>query len=724
MHSAVTLVQAVRTLALMTIWLVPATVTALLLPAASPGANAPRRATEVAIVGNAFHINGQPTYAGRTWRGKKVEGLLLNSRMVQGIYDDLNPDTKIRWAYPDTKKWDADRNTREFVAAMAEWRKAGLLGFTINLQGGSPQGYSREQPWHNSAITPEGDLRPEYMARLKLILDRADELGMAPILGIFYFGQDERLKDEAAVIRAVDNTVDWIFEQGYRNVLIEVNNECNVRYDHAILQPQRVHELIERVKGRTRDGRRLLVGTSYGGGKVPEQNVVRTSDFILIHGNGVKDPRRIGEMVRQTREVPGYRPMPIVFNEDDHFDFDKPENNFTAAIGEYASWGYFDFRMQDEGFDEGYQSVPVNWGISSERKKGFFGLVKEITMGAEQENPVGESQSRVFPSNTWQTQSPAQLGLDEAKLAALRELVKGNGIVVRQGQIAFTWGDVTKSQDIASAAKPFISLLMLKAVEEGKLASVDDRLVEFEPRLAPLNGGKDAAITWRQLAHQTSGYGLTERPGESYAYNDFALALYYLTLTEKVFREPGTDVFRARVAGPLDFEDDFAFRNQDADRPGRLSISVRDLARLGLLFLCRGRWREEQILRPDLVDLMLAQPLPADFPLSAGKDADMIPGQKSLGGGKTITTCGPGFYAFNWWLNKADREGRRLYAALPEDAYLACGHGGSKMLWIVPSLDLVCAWRTEGIDDHDTSPGSETTVCARAARLLAASVQK
>ena len=38
--------------------------------------------------------------------------------------------------------------------------------------------------------------------------------------------------------------------------------------------------------------------------------------------------------------------------------------------------------MKGEGFDEGYQSVPANWGISSDRKKGFFRLVAEIT-GAE-----------------------------------------------------------------------------------------------------------------------------------------------------------------------------------------------------------------------------------------------------------------------------------------------------------------------------------------------------
>jgi len=68
-----------------------------------------------------------------------------------------------------------------------------------------------------------------------------------------------------------------------------------------------------------------------------------------------------------------------LFNEDDHFDFDKNQNNFIAAVGEHASWGYFDFRMKGEGFDEGFQSVPVNWGLSSERKKGFFRLLAEIT---------------------------------------------------------------------------------------------------------------------------------------------------------------------------------------------------------------------------------------------------------------------------------------------------------------------------------------------------------
>jgi hypothetical protein len=361
-----------------TLNLLPAGLTLLCLPALV--AATPR--TEVAITGEKFLINGQPTYAGRTWEGVSIEGRLMNSRMVQGTFDDLNPETRSRWNYPDTGKWDPDRNTREFIAAMPEWKRHGLLAFTINLQGGSPEGYSAKQPWHNSAFNADGSLRPEYLARTARILDRANDLGMVVILGLFYFGQDERLQDEAAVIRAVDNTVDWLLKRGDRHVLIEVNNETNVRYDHAILKPDRVHELITRVRERKgKDGRRLLAGTSYGGNKVPEENVVKASDFILVHGNGVSDPARITEMVKATRALPSWRPMPIVFNEDDHFDFDKPNNNFVAAVRAGASWGYFDFRMKGEGFVDGYQSVPVDWGINSPRKKAFFAKLREITGG-------------------------------------------------------------------------------------------------------------------------------------------------------------------------------------------------------------------------------------------------------------------------------------------------------------------------------------------------------
>lgn len=344
-------------------------------------AQTPRK-TVVTIQGDQFFINGKPTYEGRTWQGYKIEGLLMNSRMVQGIFDDANPATVSNWIYPDTKKWDPERNTNEFVKAMDDWYAKGLLAFTFNLQGGSPLGYGNKG-WVNTAIDPKGNLKPDYMQRLEKILNRADELGMVVILGIFYFGQDEYIESEAAVVKAVDNVLEWLFDKGYKNVLIEVNNETSIGYDHEILRPGRVHELILQVRAKEKGGYRYLVGTSYKGCEIPLENVVANSDFILLHGNGVEDPAEIPQMVEKTKSVKGYKTMPILFNEDDHFNFDQPMNNMVEAVKSYASWGYFDYRMKGEGFQEGYQSIPVDWQINSKRKTEFFKKLEEITGGFE-----------------------------------------------------------------------------------------------------------------------------------------------------------------------------------------------------------------------------------------------------------------------------------------------------------------------------------------------------
>lgn len=305
--------------------------------------------------------------------------------MVQGIFDDLNPETRPQWAYPDGP-FDAERNVREFLAAMPEWRRKGLLSLTINLQGGNPRAYFRDkdQVWQNSAFEPDGSLRGDYLDRLERVLDRADELGQAAILGYFYFGQDWRLTADQAVIAGARNATDWLIDKGYANVLIEIGNEVNIHYTRDIIKAQRCHELIRLVQERSA-GRvdspagRLLVSASMSGNAVPPENIVEASDFLLLHGNSVRQPDRIREMVDQCRAMRAYRDQPVLFNEDDHFDFDKPENNMIAAVSRYASWGLFDWRFDGEGYDEGYQSVPANWGISSDRKRGFFKLLAEMT---------------------------------------------------------------------------------------------------------------------------------------------------------------------------------------------------------------------------------------------------------------------------------------------------------------------------------------------------------
>lgn len=344
--------------------------------------------TVVSIQGDRFLVNGRPTNPGAHNQGVSVEGLLLNSRMVQGIFDDRNPETRARWDYPDGP-WDADRNTDEFVTAMSGWSEHGLNAITINLQGGSPFGYSKEQPWINSAFDRQGNLLPAYMARLTRILERADELGMVVILGLFYFGQMTLFESDAEIRAAVDNAVNWIVDRGYGHVLLEIGNEVDITrtpngYGETLVSAPRVHELVVRAQKLSQDridtpAGRLLVSTSLKGRSLPGETLLAVMDYVLLHGNGVSDPDDIATMVRQCRGHEAYRGQPLLFNEDDHYDFHLPDNNMMASVSEGAGWGFFDYRRPSEDWREGFQSVPADWSIGSERKRAFFDLVRKLT---------------------------------------------------------------------------------------------------------------------------------------------------------------------------------------------------------------------------------------------------------------------------------------------------------------------------------------------------------
>jgi CubicO group peptidase (beta-lactamase class C family) len=128
------------------------------------------------------------------------------------------------------------------------------------------------------------------------------------------------------------------------------------------------------------------------------------------------------------------------------------------------------------------------------------------------------------------------VGLRRTSLEALADHVRGRGVVARGGYLAYHWGEHTRPGDLASARKPIISALLLYGVQEGLVPSPDATLDRYLPGLREINRGKDAAITWKHLASQTSGYGWSEQPGEAWSYNDFALALYVDTLFDRALQ--------------------------------------------------------------------------------------------------------------------------------------------------------------------------------------------
>ena len=131
-----------------------------------------------------------------------------------------------------------------------------------------------------------GDLRSGYLARVARVIERADALGAAIILSLYYQRQDQYLQDERAVRAGVVNAVDWIRSKGYRNVILEVANEYGHRgFDHAILRSDAgVAGLIRLAKNRYPA---LPVSASYLRNGQTTSQVAAASDLILVHFNSL-----------------------------------------------------------------------------------------------------------------------------------------------------------------------------------------------------------------------------------------------------------------------------------------------------------------------------------------------------------------------------------------------------------------------------------------------------
>jgi hypothetical protein len=337
----------------------------------------------------------------------------------------------------------------------------------------------------------------------------------------------------------------------------------------------------------------------------------------------------------------------------------------------------------------------------------------------------------VWPAPGWRAAAPAAAQMDAATLTALADCVGGRGCVVRHGALVYTWGDIATPGDVASAAKPWYCTFILKAVEDGRIKGLDTPVADWEPRLRELNpdlGHKDARITWRHMASQTSCYGVTDEPGMAFDYNDWHMALLWDTLFLKVYGSSwdrvDAEVLHPLLSDVLQCQDGptlMAFGTDD--RPGRLAVSPRDFARLGLMYLRGGKWQDRQVLSPESVALATRSLLPNSIPQTQGREAGMTPGQRSIGSlSVPDNQCDHlGSYSFLWWGNGVDRDGRRHWPEVPDDAYGAFGHGGPRAMVIVPSLDVIVSWNDANITSREAENhalGLLTRACVDADPML------
>lgn len=302
-----------------------------------------------------------------------------------------------------------------------------------------------------------------------------------------------------------------------------------------------------------------------------------------------------------------------------------------------------------------------------------------------------------YPGRSWSWKAPEQAGFSAEKLAEFSAQVGGDGCLVHGGEMIHAWGAIDQRVNAASSIKPIYAFLTYKAIETGRLGSLDDRVADWVPELDDLNaeaGYKDRDITFRHLLEQTSGYGLEEEPGEAFAYNDYATGLLVWALFYRVYdRAPREydEILNGELLGAaLGFEDEPTAISFRVPR-GRIRISPRDQARFALLYLRGGTWRGQRLLREDLFRLALSPPLPDEFPRTSGEEAEHLERVAPIGVGKDEKHHAGSLGHF-WWFNDVTPDGDRLLPDAPPGTFMGAGYGGRSAMVVIPELDLVAVW--------------------------------
>ena len=303
----------------------------------------------------------------------------------------------------------------------------------------------------------------------------------------------------------------------------------------------------------------------------------------------------------------------------------------------------------------------------------------------------------VFPGEHWEKLgNAAEHGWSAAKLDEAHRFAQGVGsaalLIVHRGKIVDEWGATTQRFNVNSIRKSFLSALIGKEVEAGKIHLGDTMeklgIDDNEPSLTPAE--KQATVgdllKARSGIYHTANYETdsmkSRRPERGshphdtfFFYNNWdfnALGTIY----EKAAGVSVFEGFRRGLAEPLQMED---FRMEDTHyvrgaasvHPAYLFyLTARDMARVGLLYARGGQWRGKQIVPARWVTDSVK-------PSSAAAKAS---GRVYAG------------YGYLWWTNVRGKQFENV--TLPEGSFSARGHGGHVIV-VVPSLDLVVVHRVD-----------------------------
>jgi CubicO group peptidase (beta-lactamase class C family) len=285
---------------------------------------------------------------------------------------------------------------------------------------------------------------------------------------------------------------------------------------------------------------------------------------------------------------------------------------------------------------------------------------------------------------------------------------EGQGIhsvmVVKNGKVVFEkWlGEWTadKPHELHSVSKTFTATAVGMVYDMG-LISLDDKVIDYFPEYLPETVNDNLkSLTIRHLLTMNSGFekspdkkirdnrtdwikGFLEEPfdrtpGTIFCYN--SLSTYMLSaIIQKVTGEKVVDFLQPRLFEPLGITDVVWGESPEGITMGGwgLWLKTEDLAKLGQLFLQKGKWNGEQLVSEEWIAMAGSKQVDS---VPAGKNTDMLEEIKASGYRPDWTEG----YGFQMWMCR-------------NNAFRADGAYG-QVIMIIPDKDAVVVLTAQNSD--------------------------
>lgn len=273
------------------------------------------------------------------------------------------------------------------------------------------------------------------------------------------------------------------------------------------------------------------------------------------------------------------------------------------------------------------------------------------------------------------------------------------GMILKNGYVIASWGDVQRVDMTFSVTKSFLSTVAGLAVDKGLIANVNDKAKNYVWD-GTFKGNHNSKITWAHLLNQSSdwtgtlwgGHDWADRPpreggiddwkfrelrepGTVMEYNDVRVNLLAYSLLQ-VWRQPLPKVLKKHIMDPIGASTTWRWHGYSnswtlvdgikmqsvsggGHSGGGMFISAEDMARFGLLFENNGDWNGKQLLS-----------------------------QKWIEDAVRPSTPNPN-YGYMWWINS---KGSRQWEGVSESIFYAAGFGGNYIV-VDRENDLVVVTR-------------------------------